>query len=96
MTQLTVTIENGVDSNFIRRIIENLKGVVKVSYVNKGQKDSKKVVPHSNTVAFAHDASTDADAEVDEWIKKMTNLSNSVDPSIVDMSDDRTRYLMSK
>ena len=92
MIQLTVTIENGVDSNFIRRIIENLKGVVKVSYANKIQKDN--MVNYSDNNALANDDSTNA--EVDEWINKMTHLSNSIDPSIVDMNDERTRYLMSK
>ena len=92
MTQLTVTIENGVDSNFIRRIIENLKGVVKVSYANRVQKDN--IVTYSDNNTLAND--DPANAEVDEWINKMTRLSNSIDPSIVDMNDDRTRYLMSK
>lgn len=31
-----------------------------------------------------------------EWIKKMKQLSSSIDPSIVDMTDERTRYIMSK
>lgn len=92
MTQLTVTIKDGVDSNFIRRIIENLKGVVKVSYANKAQKDN--IVNYSDSTTLANDDS--ADEEVDEWINKMTRLSNSIDPSIVDMNDERTRYLMSK
>lgn len=32
----------------------------------------------------------------EEWIKKMKQLSDSIDPSIVDMTDERTRYIMSK
>lgn len=31
-----------------------------------------------------------------EWIAKMKDLSNRIDSSVVDMSDDRTRYIMSK
>lgn len=31
-----------------------------------------------------------------ERIAKMKNLSNRIDSSVVDMSDDRTRYIMSK
>ena len=31
-----------------------------------------------------------------EWIRKMMELSNSIDTSVVDMDDERTRYLMSK
>ena len=36
------------------------------------------------------------DSETTEWIKKMKNLSNSVNPSVLDMEDERTKYLMSK
>ena len=31
-----------------------------------------------------------------EWVRKMMELSNSIDTSVVDMDDERTRYLMSK
>lgn len=31
-----------------------------------------------------------------EWIRKMMELSNSIDTSVVDMDDERTRYLMLK
>lgn len=31
-----------------------------------------------------------------EWIRKMMELSNSIDTSVVDMDDERTRYLMSR
>lgn len=36
------------------------------------------------------------DSETTECIKKMKNLSNSVNPSVIDMEDERTKYLMSK
>ena len=36
------------------------------------------------------------DSETTEWIKKMKNLSNSVNPSVIDMEEERTKYLMSK
>lgn len=42
------------------------------------------------------DIKSENDTRHDEWIKKMKQLSNSVDPSIIDMTDDRTRYIMSK
>gem|GEM_PF-6374012 len=31
MTQIVVTLENGADSTFIRRMIENMKGVLNAS-----------------------------------------------------------------
>ena len=36
------------------------------------------------------------DSETTEWIKKMKKLSHSVNPSVIDMEDERTKYLMSK
>lgn len=30
------------------------------------------------------------------WMRKIKELSNSVDPSLIDMTDERTRYIMSK
>ncbi|MDE6510935.1 MAG: hypothetical protein K2L00_02405, partial [Muribaculaceae bacterium] len=32
----------------------------------------------------------------EEWMRKINELSNSIDPSTIDMSDERTRYIMSK
>ncbi len=32
----------------------------------------------------------------EEWIRKMKQLSGSIDPSYIDMTDERTRYIMSK
>lgn len=31
-----------------------------------------------------------------DWIKKMNELSGCVDSSMIDMSDERTQYIMSK
>ena len=36
------------------------------------------------------------DRRHEEWMRKINELSNSMDPSIIDMSDERTRYIMSK
>lgn len=36
------------------------------------------------------------DSEADAWISKMKSLSNSIDPSIIDMNDERSRYIMGK
>lgn len=38
----------------------------------------------------------DKKERTEEWIRKMTQLSNSVDSSLIDMTDERTRYIMSK
>lgn len=77
MTQLLVTLENGADSSFLSKIIENLKGVLNVS---------SQVI---NT-AKSNDRNTE------EWIRKMRSLSKSVDASVIDHSDERTQYILSK
>ncbi len=38
----------------------------------------------------------DKKESTEEWIRKMTQLSNSMDSSMIDMSDEKTRYIMSK
>ena len=32
----------------------------------------------------------------EDWMRKINELSNGIDPSFIDMSDERTRYIMSK
>lgn len=80
MTRITVTLENGADSSLLKRMIENMKGVLKA------------------TVSVSSEATTPyvEDKATEEWIEKMRRLSDSIDPSIIDMNDDKTRYLMSK
>ena len=72
MTQIVVTLENGADSALLRRMIENMKGVLKTSVVY---------------------SPTDCSSE---WIEKMRKLRDSIAPSMIDMDDERTRYIMSK
>ena len=76
MIQIVVTLENGADSMFLQRMIENMKGVLRTSV------QQRPAVTPSNSR--------------DEWINKMRELGKSVDSSILDMNDERTRYIMSK
>lgn len=78
MTQMVVTIENGADTDFLRRMIQNMKGVLDVSLRNS----RKKIYSNGMTT--------------DEWIDSMKDLSNSVDASVVDWNDERTRHIMSR
>ena len=32
----------------------------------------------------------------DDWLETLHSIKKGIDPSLIDMSDDRTRYLMSK
>lgn len=76
MTQIVVTLEQGANSSLLRRMIENMKGVVKAS------------------VTTIHEEKLDK--EKSDWIKNMSTLSDTFDSSLIDMDDDRTRYIMSK
>lgn len=74
MTQIIVTLESSANSSLIQKMIENMKGVFKVSV---------KIDDSNENIS-------------DEWVNQVKELSNSVDPSIIDMDDERTRYIMSK
>lgn len=76
MSQVIVTFENGADTSLLRKIIENLKGVLKVSS------------PIQQNI--------EASDSTSEWINKMKKLSNSVNSSMIDPSDERTQYILSK
>lgn len=43
MTQIVVTLENGADTNFIRRMIENMRGVLNASVHRVTASDSTDV-----------------------------------------------------
>lgn len=47
-------------------------------------------------VTIHDDSATEKTERTTAWIEKMRNLSNGVDSSVIDLDDDRTRYLMSK
>lgn len=74
MTQIVVTLENGADSTFIRRMIENMKGVLNAS-VHRQSSASK---------------------EIEDWLDTLHSIKRDVDASVIDMDDERTRYIMSK
>ena len=80
MTRITVTLENGADSSLLKKMIENMRGVLRATVSVTPNEIPEKSV----------NLSTEA------WIKKMRSLSDSIDTSIVDLEDERTRYLMSK
>ncbi len=75
MTQIVVTLEKDADSKFLRRMIENMKGVVKASVKREPKTEDKKT---------------------NEWLEKLHSIKDAIDPSLIDMTDERTRYIMSK
>ncbi len=76
MTQIVVTIENNADENFLRRMIENMKGVVRTS--------------------LKHTSSVTSKEEDNQFMESLHSIKNSIDPSLIDLSDPRTNYIMSK
>ncbi|MDE7153865.1 MAG: hypothetical protein K2O00_05415 [Muribaculaceae bacterium] len=75
MTQIVVTLASNADENLLRRMIENMKGVVKTS--------------------LKHAEMQEADAEP-TLLDSLHAIKNSIDPSVIDLSDSRTNYIMSK
>lgn len=80
MTQIVVTLEKGADSSLLQRMIENMKGVLKATVCTKESQKEEETISE----------------ETQEWIDRMHNLRNSIDLSMIDMDDERTRYIMSK
>ena len=80
MTQIVVTLEKGADSSLLQRMIENMKGVLKATIRAKESKKENETISE----------------ETQEWIDRMRNLSNSINLSMIDMDDERTRYIMLK
>lgn len=76
MTEIVVTLENNADENFLRRVIENMKGVVKTTLKHSSAKDEK-VMPS-------------------EFMDSLHAIKNGIDTSLIDLSDSRTNYIMSK
>lgn len=80
MTQLTVTF--------------TLNDAADRSLLKRMLKGMKGVL--CNNVTIHEEQTVPSASKTDAWIEKMRALSNSVDPSIVDMDDDRTCYIMAK
>ncbi|MBD5175937.1 MAG: hypothetical protein HDT05_00750 [Bacteroidales bacterium] len=76
MTQIVVTLENNADETFLRRMIENMKGVVKTT--------------------LTHTSSQQEKVNRSEFMDSLHAIKNAIDPSVIDMSDPRTNYIMSK
>lgn len=76
MTQIVVTLDSNADENLLRRMKENMKGVVKTS------------LNHSES---RHQSKTGSN-----FIETLHEIKQSIDPSIIDLNDPRTNYIMSK
>ena len=86
MTQLVITIENNSIVPHLKKILGAIEGV-KISRLPKIQRDKKGTEVKAKTKAL--------DSETAEWIKKMEWLSDNFDPSGIDMTDEKTKYILS-
>ena len=77
MTQIIVTLEPGADTFFLKRVIDNMKGVFRTSV----EENSKSVTNENKS---------------SEWLEKLHQIKRDINPDVIDMDDERTRYLMSK
>lgn len=75
MTQILVTLDHNADASLLRRMIENMKGVIATSVQSIKKSDHE---------------------EAEEWIKNLHEIKRSINPDLIDMNDERTRYIMSK
>ena len=80
MTQmfLTLDLDDTAKPSEIKKVIRNIKGIIKVS--------SKHLSPSSSTKREIK--------EDEEWMGMINKLRNSVNPKEIDMDDEKTRYIM--
>ena len=76
MTQIVVTLDKNADTTLLRRMIENMKGVLGTSIEKRTE--------------------TPSQSKSDAWLEKLHSIKRDIDPSFIDMDDERTRYIMSK
>ena len=78
MTQInaTITLDENTNPSIIQEVLENMKGVIRVSFHVKAK------IANENK------------DEAEEWINKLHQLQQNIDRSVIDMDDERTRYIM--
>lgn len=85
MTRITAFLANEADPNLIRKIIENVKGVIATSiYFPEENKDESKETESVLT------------PEKQQWLDKLNRLYDNVDREAIDLNDEKTRYILSK
>ncbi|MCH5217987.1 MAG: hypothetical protein J1F07_05495 [Muribaculaceae bacterium] len=73
MAEIIVTLSDDANTSLIRKMIENIKGVMATTLNNRQE-----------------------ETESEKKIKKLHNLINRMDTSVIDRNDERTRYILSK
>lgn len=96
MTQIVVTLENNVNPNFIKKIFESIRGVVKTSVQITTTED--RISSSSSTVSLQDISSKEKilSEEKKKWLEQLDSLCNNIDPSVIDLDDEKTQYILSK
>ncbi|MDE6410771.1 MAG: hypothetical protein K2K81_11110 [Muribaculaceae bacterium] len=95
MTQIIVTLDNDINPNFIKKIFESIRGVVKISVRITTNDES------SSSESLG--ALTDRDLELQglpeekrKWLEQLDMLCENIDRSVIDHDDEKTQYILSK
>lgn len=94
MTQIVVTLDNDVNPGFIQKILENIRGVAKTSLQIKSAEESMNPTTSGSYVKNKY--IEDLPEEKKKWFEKLEALRKNSDLSLIDMNDEKTRYILSK
>ncbi|MDE6578779.1 MAG: hypothetical protein K2J82_09020 [Muribaculaceae bacterium] len=76
MTEIRVTLDDNADVSLLRKMIENMKGVISTSLKSSPYKQETE--------------------ELDSWLETLHGIREKIDPSLIDLNDERTLYILSK
>lgn len=94
MTQIIVTLDKDANPSFLQKIFENIRGVVKTSVKIKTEEVSEPST--QQPLSEQHNYIDDLPEEKKKWLEELDSLCKDVDRSVIDLNDERTRYLLSK
>ena len=96
MTKIIVKLDNDVNPNFIKKIFESIRGVVRTSVhittpdehpsSSESLRTSHKNCLHTETLPI----------EKRRWLEQLDMLCNNIDRSVIDLDDEKTQYILSK
>ena len=93
MTQIIVTLEEDTNPIKLRTVIANLKGVFSAS-IREADMENTDVVQEPFPQRLVPNSKTEQEKE--EWSRTVRQMAGSIDPDKLDLSDERTSYIMSK
>lgn len=76
MTEIIVRLSDNADTSFLKRAIENMRGVFSASIRESNENETA--------------------LERNDWLERLHRLKQEINPDVIDMNDERTRYIMSK